>query len=129
MDAIADNLLCLVAAHVASKECSTSAPKDRYWELLRKTTRVRPWADGAIERTYQAQRAKDDAMADSVAGNVATHPHRQPLVIHCKGNFHSDYGPGTAARMAWRVPLARAAVVSMVAVPDVTKADVAGSLK
>lgn len=49
---------------------------------------------------------------------------RQPLVIHCNGNFHSDYGLGTATRLAQRAPLAQAAIISMIAVPDVSKADV-----
>jgi hypothetical protein len=83
-----------------------------------------PGADGAVERMYRAQCAKDDAMAEGIAQYLATNPHRQPLVIHCNGNFHSDYGLGTAARLAQRAPLAQAAIISMIAVPDVAKAEV-----
>jgi len=137
LDVIAGNLPRPVAAQVASKEGSaspflphtTTAPQDRYWELFVETMKGHPGAEGAVDRMYRAQCAKDDAMAESVAGYLASHPHRQPLVIHCNGNFHSDFGLGTAARIASRVPLAQSAVISMVAVPDVPKADVTTSLK
>ena len=63
-------------------------------------------------------------MAEGIAEYLATHPHRQPLIIQCNGSFHSDYGLGTAARVSQRVPLAQAAIVSMIAVADLAKADV-----
>lgn len=137
LDVVAGNLPRPVAAQVAGKDGSaspflprtTTAPQDRYWELFVETMKGHPGAEGAVERMYRAQCAKDDAMAESVANYLATNPHRQPLVIHCNGNFHSDFGLGTAARVASRVPLAQAAVVSMVAVPDVPKADATASLK
>jgi uncharacterized iron-regulated protein len=132
LDLIAGNLPRPVAGKVASKEGSmspflartTTAPMDRYWELFGEAMKGHPGADGALERMYRAQCAKDDAMAEGIANYLATNPHRQPLVIHCNGNFHSDYGLGTAARLAQRAPLAQAAIISMIAVPDVTKADV-----
>lgn len=132
LDVIAGNLPRKVAAQVASKEGSespflprtTTAPQDRYWELFVETMKGHPGAEGAVERMYRAQCAKDDAMAESVAGYLASHPHRQPLVIHCNGNFHSDYGLGTATRLAARAPLTQSACISMVAVADVSKADV-----
>jgi uncharacterized iron-regulated protein len=46
------------------------------------------------------------------------------MVIHCNGNFHSDYGLGVATRLAQRVPIAQQAIISMVGVTDVEKADV-----
>jgi uncharacterized iron-regulated protein len=137
LDVIAGNLPRPVAGKVASKEGSispflprvTTAPLDRYWELFAETMKGHPGADGAVERMYRAQCAKDDAMAEGIADYLATHPHRQPLVIHCTGSFHSDYGLGTAARLAQRAPLAQAAIVSMIAVPDVAKADVTNDRK
>jgi uncharacterized iron-regulated protein len=137
LDVIAGNVPRRVAGKVASKEGSTSpflprattAPLDRYWELFAETMKGHPGADGAVERMYRAQCAKDDAMAEGIADYLATNPHRQPLVIHCNGNFHSDYGLGTAARLAQRAPLAQAAIVSMIAVPDVAKADVTNDRK
>jgi len=137
-DVIAGNLPRSVAGKVASKEGSmspflpraTTAPLDQYWELFGEAMKGHPGADGgAVERMYRAQCAKDDAMAEGIADYLATNPHRQPLVIHCNGNFHSDYGLGTAARLAQRAPLAQAAIISMVAVPDVAKADVTNDRK
>ncbi|HEX3150570.1 MAG TPA: ChaN family lipoprotein [Gemmataceae bacterium] len=137
LDVIAGNLPRPVASKVASKEGSmspflprtTTAPLDRYWELFVETMKNHPGAEGGVERMYKAQCAKDDAMAEGIADYLAINPHRQPLVIHCNGNFHSDYGLGTATRLATRAPLVQAAIISMVGVPDVAKADVAGSLK
>ncbi len=131
LDVIAGNLPRPVAAKVASKEGSmspflprrTTAPNDRYRELFDETMKGHPGAEGIVDRMYLAQCAKDDAMAEGMAEYLLSNPHRQPFVIHDNGNFHSDYGLGTAARFAQRVPLAQQAIISMVAVPDVTKAD------
>lgn len=131
-DVIAGNLPRPVAAKVASKDGSasqflprfTTAPKDRYWELFVEAMKDHPGAEGSVDRMYQSQCAKDDAMAEGIADYVNSNPHRQPLVVHCNGNFHSDYGLGTAARVAQRIPLAQQAVISMVAAPDVTKAEI-----
>ncbi|HQR06781.1 MAG TPA: ChaN family lipoprotein [Gemmatales bacterium] len=131
LDVIAGNLPRPVAAKVASKEGSTSpflprrttAPNDRYRELFDETMKGHPGADGIVDRMYLAQCAKDDAMAEGMADYLLSNPHRQPLVLHDNGNFHSDYGLGTAARLAQRVPLAQQAIISMVAAPDVSKAD------
>ncbi|SRR5579883_54628 len=136
-DLIAGNLPRRVAAQVASKEGSlslflprmTTAPLDRYWELFREAMKDHPGADRGLERMYRAQCAKDDAMAEGIADYLATNPHRQPLVIHCNGNFHSDYGLGTAARLAQRATLAQVAIISMIAVADVAKADVTNDRK
>lgn len=68
-------------------------------------------------------------MAEGIADYLAMNPHRQPLIIHCNGNFHSDYGLGTAARLQQRTPLLQTAIISMVAVPDVAKADVTADRK
>jgi uncharacterized iron-regulated protein len=138
-DVIAGNLPRPVAGRVASKEGTmspflprtTTAPLDKYWELFGEAMKGHPGAEGAgadgaemVLRMYRAQCAKDDAMAEGIADYLATNPHRQPLVIQCNGSFHSDYGLGTAARLAQRTPLAQAAIISMIAVPDVAKADV-----
>jgi uncharacterized iron-regulated protein len=137
LDVIGGNLPRPVAAKVASKEGSMSpylprkmsAPNDRYRELFDETMKGHPGAEGMMDRMYLAQCAKDDAMAEGVADYLLSNPHRQPLVIHCCGNFHSDYGLGTAARVMQRVPLAQQAIISMVSVPDVAKADVSKDLK
>jgi uncharacterized iron-regulated protein len=137
LDVIAGNLPRPVAGKVASAQGSlspflpraTTAPMDRYWELFAEAMKEHPGAEGGVERMYRAQCAKDDAMAEAIADYLATNPHRQPLVIHCNGSFHSDYGLGTAARLAQRAPLAQAAIISMIAVPDVAHADVTNDRK
>lgn len=137
VDVIAGNLPRPVASKVASKEGSnspylprtTTTPIDRYYELFAEVMKGHPGAEGAVERMYRAQCAKDDAMAEAIADYIGANPHRQPLIIHCNGNFHSDYGLGTAARLAQRSPLCQAAIISMVAVPDVAKADVTADRK
>jgi len=136
-DVIAGNLPRPVAMRVASKEGSsspflprrTTAPADRYRELFEDTMKGHPGMEGALERMYQAQCAKDDAMAEGIDDYLNSNPHRQPLVIHCNGSFHSDYGLGTAMRVAQRVPLAQQAIITMAAVPDLTKPDVEGNRK
>jgi uncharacterized iron-regulated protein len=135
LDVVAGNLPKSVASRTASKDGPgaspflprvTTAPRDRYWELFGEAMKNHPGADGAVERMYRAQCAKDDAMAESVADYLAANPHRQPLVIHCNGNFHSDYGLGAATRLAQRVPLAQPAIISMMAAADVAQADWSG---
>ncbi|MFO0938532.1 MAG: ChaN family lipoprotein [Gemmataceae bacterium] len=137
LDVLAANLPRPVASKVASKEGSTSpflpklttAPQDQYWELFAETMKGHPGMEGAVERMYRAQCAKDDAMAESMAGYITTNPHRHPLVIHCNGNFHSDYGLGTMYRLTTRLPLLQSANISMIAVADVAKADVTTDMK
>lgn len=131
LDVIAGNLPRPVAAKVASKDGSnspflprkTSAPMDRYRELFDDTMKGHPGIEGMMDRMYQAQCAKDDAMAESMANYLLSHPHRKPLMVHCNGNFHSDYGLGTAARFIERMPLSQHAIISMMATTEVTKAD------
>lgn len=137
LDVIAGNIPRPVASKVASKEGSTSkflprsstTPQDKYWELFSDTMKGHPNAEGAVERMYRAQCAKDDAMAEGIADYLSTNPHRQPFVIQCNGNFHSDYGLGTATRVAQRVPLAQSAVITMMETTDVAKADVTEARK
>lgn len=133
LDVIAGNLPRTTAAKVAGKDGitspffprSTTAPADRYRELFMDAMKGHPGVEGAAEKMYQAQCAKDDAMAEAIADYLNSHPHRQPLVIHCNGNFHSDYGLGTASRLVQRVPLAQLGIISMVAADDVANADIA----
>jgi uncharacterized iron-regulated protein len=137
LDVIAGNIPRPVAARVSSKEGSNSpylprkvtAPNDRYRELFEDAMKGHPGADGMAERMYLAQCTKDDAMAEGMADYLLSNPHRQPLVVHCNGNFHSDYGLGTAARLMQRVPLAQQSIISMVGAVDITKADLSKEFK
>ena len=66
-----------------------------------------------MDRYYRSQCLKDDTMAESIADYLAQHHHRQPLVVHLCGKFHSDFGQGTAWRLLSRKPLLSLSVVSM----------------
>lgn len=61
---------------------------------------------------YAAQCVKDDAMAESIADHRRAH--REDLVVHLCGRFHSDFGLGTVERLATRAPGTRIAITSMV---------------
>jgi len=94
---------------------STTAPRDAYWERFEEAMREHEGAEDrrARLRYYRAQCLKDDAMAESIADYLAQHRHRNPLVLHVCGKFHSDFGQGTVQRLLGRRPLIRVAVVSM----------------
>jgi len=66
-----------------------------------------------IERMFQAQCVKDEAMAESIADHLATRAPDSPLVVHWCGRFHSDYHLGTVERLARRRPDLAIAVVGM----------------
>jgi uncharacterized iron-regulated protein len=91
----------------------TSAEADLYAQRFEATMKEHMGAAGAdmLQRFYQAQCLKDDAMAESIADFLATHPARKPLVVHYAGRFHVEEGLGTVARTLARLPLARTAVL------------------
>lgn len=74
------------------------------------------------ERFYQAQCVKDETMAESVAR--ARRDPGQPLVIHYNGDFHSDYGEGTAARTRRRLGNAKVLIVTAIPVSSLDSVDV-----
>jgi uncharacterized iron-regulated protein len=78
------------------------------------------------DRFYLAQCVKDETMGESIA-RAATATSESPLVIHFNGAFHSDFGDGTVARAARRIPSARRLVISAVPLPDLTTADSAAT--
>ena len=73
-------------------------------------------ADSAVmrsmtDRFYEAQCAKDEAMAESIVrayGAAGT----GTLLLHVNGAFHSNFGLGTAARVTRRAPKLRTAVIT-----------------
>ncbi|HVJ83683.1 MAG TPA: ChaN family lipoprotein [Planctomycetia bacterium] len=117
----------------------TIADKDKYWELFLDAMKGHPDPSGKpiarvelekmSEGMFKAQCAKDDAMAEAMADYLAAHPHRHPLMVHRNGNFHSDYGLGTASRFQRRAPLAQISIISMVSAADVAKPDLSKSEK
>lgn len=69
-----------------------------------------------VERFYEAQCTKDEAMGEAVAAAWRANP--GTVVVHYDGAFHSDYRLGTVARAARRATGARTLVVSAVPVPS-----------
>jgi uncharacterized iron-regulated protein len=69
-------------------------------------------------RFYEAQCAKDETMAESIASAwaAAGTGGTSPLVVHMNGAFHSDFRLGTASRVERRLPGRRVMVVSVVPV-------------
>ena len=63
-------------------------------------------------RFYQAQCVKDETMAESIAR--AHGDGRAPLVIQFNGDFHSDFGEGTVARVKRRLHGSTLMVISAI---------------
>ena len=78
----------------------------------------------AMERFYQAQCAKDETMGESIA-QALVNAGTGAIVVHVNGAFHSDYGLGTAARAAKRLPGKKVVVVSAIPVADLDHITVA----
>ena len=72
-------------------------------------------AAAMTQRFYEAQCAKDETMAESIAANVTP---GAGMVMHVNGAFHSDYRQGTAMRVARRAPDARILVITAVPVDN-----------
>ena len=70
-------------------------------------------ARAQLVRVYEAQCAKDETMAESIAANRGG-----GLVFHVNGAFHSDYGQGTAERVRRRAPSARVLVITALPVEN-----------
>ncbi|MDE0904901.1 MAG: ChaN family lipoprotein [Planctomycetota bacterium] len=68
--------------------------------------------EGALERIFEAQCIKDEAMAESIAEHLASSPSPKPQVVFWCGRFHSDFGLGTVERLVRRMPGLKIAVIS-----------------
>lgn len=73
-----------------------------------------------VWRTYEAQCAKDETMAESIVAARLAHG---TAVVHVNGAFHSDHRLGTVERVKRRAPGDALAVVSFVPVADLDRAD------
>ena len=102
---------------------ATTAPRDAYYQRFVGIMKGHAGANGedAMQKMYRSQCLKDDTMAESIVDYLATNPHRRPLVVHLCGNFHSDYGYGTALRVLTRRPLLKISVFTMDKVDDVNE--------
>jgi uncharacterized iron-regulated protein len=96
----------------------TSAPKDAYWDAFKEAFAEEghgsDFTEEQLYRYYQAQCAKDDAMAESIVDYLKAQQSkgRSPLVVHLCGAFHSDHGRGTVMRVKQRLPSAQIGVIS-----------------
>jgi uncharacterized iron-regulated protein len=65
-----------------------------------------------MDRWFEAQCAKDDTMAETIANYLDARGKDAPLVVHWCGKFHSDHGLGTVERLRRRKPDLRIGIVS-----------------
>jgi len=116
----------------ADLECPTSgAYYDRFLEAMTdhtssKNTPPSPDLHARNDRYYFAQCVKDETMGESVAGGVLKSREHPSTLVHFNGSFHSDFGEGTVASTARRLPGRRLVVVSIVTVPDLDAVAPAG---
>lgn len=99
-------------------------PEDDYFRRFGKAMDEHPMGNGpppspgelaAMKaRFYQAQCVKDETMAESIVR--ARSDAGSPLVIQYNGDFHSDFGQGTAERVRRRLPNAKILVISAIPV-------------
>ena len=74
-------------------------------------------AQAQLVRVYEAQCAKDETMAESIA-RALTSSRGRGVVLHVNGAFHSDFGQGTAERVRRREPGVRTVVITAVPVEN-----------
>jgi uncharacterized iron-regulated protein len=106
-------------------------PKDDYYHRFAVAMGSHPMGDGPpptaaeqlaiTDRFYQAQCVKDETMAESIAR--ARSDAMSPLVIQYNGDFHSDFGEGTAERTKRRLPKAKIMIISAIPVASFDSVD------
>jgi uncharacterized iron-regulated protein len=115
-----------IAAHEQVFAARSRTPQpDLYWTNFVASMKDHAGAESPekIKSFYAAQCAKDDAMAEAIADFMAVNRHRPRIVVHLCGQFHSDYGLGTAFAVAPRHPLLRSAIVTMELIPKTGSPD------
>jgi len=75
-----------------------------------------PEAQRKAERSFAAQAARDDTMAESIV--LARHQYPGRRVFHLTGNFHAEGFLGTVTRLKLRDPTLKIAVIDPVQVAD-----------
>ena len=76
------------------------------------------------DRFYEAQCAKDEAMAEALVASWRAAPSGS-VALHVDGAFHSDYGLGTAERARRRAPGVKSVVLTAVPVKDLARPEIA----
>jgi uncharacterized iron-regulated protein len=88
--------------------------EDDYFKKFMAAMGSHPGSTG--ENFYLAQCLKDETMAESIHRAFNAAGIANPVIVHVNGAFHSDYGLGTASRVARRMQLVRTLVISMLPV-------------
>lgn len=96
-------------------------PEDEYWvrflEAMDASTATdstaHASADPLLVRTYEAQCARDETMAETIAAMMDDR-----RILHVNGAFHSDFHLGIVPRVLRRAPDADILVISALAVDD-----------
>ena len=96
---------------------------DDYFKRFGKAMAEHPMGPGGptVENMYRAQCVKDETMAESIVR--ARFDAVPPLVIHYNGDFHSEFGEGTAERVRRRLPHAKVLIISAIPVPALDTID------
>jgi uncharacterized iron-regulated protein len=84
---------------------------DDYYRKFMAAMGAHPGSTG--ENFYLAQCLKDETMSESIHTAFNASGIANPVIVHVNGAFHSDYGLGTASRVARRMPRVRTVVISM----------------
>jgi uncharacterized iron-regulated protein len=117
------SLSALPTAERALIAGSLQCPKDAYFDRFAASMGEHPGSTPAteaastslstIDRYYQSQCAKDETMAESIAGSFERHDGGPRLIVHFTGAFHSDFGTGTLERVRTRLPGRRVVALSV----------------
>jgi uncharacterized iron-regulated protein len=117
------SLSALPTAERALIAGSLQCPKDAYFDRFAASMGEHPGSTTATEaastslatldRYYQSQCAKDETMAESIAGSFERHDGGPRLIVHFTGAFHSDFGTGTLERVRLRLPGRRVVALSV----------------
>jgi uncharacterized iron-regulated protein len=103
-------------------------PEDDYWvrfleamdASIAADSTAHANADPLLVRTYEAQCARDETMAETIAAMLD-----ERRVLHINGAFHSDYHLGIVPRILRRAPDAEILVISAMTVADLADPPVA----
>jgi uncharacterized iron-regulated protein len=124
-----DGLGALDAAPLRERELAAATidcPQDDYWvrfveamtEAMAPDGGAHPTANAMLQNTYLAQCARDETMAESIAGIS-----REGPVFHVNGSFHTDFDLGIVPRLRFRVPGLTIRTISAVPVDDLAGLD------
>jgi uncharacterized iron-regulated protein len=115
------SLSALPTAERALIAGSLQCPRDAYFDRFAASMGEHPGSTPAtastslatLDRYYESQCAKDETMAESIAGSFERHDGGPRLIVHFTGAFHSDFGSGTLERVRLRLPGRRVVALSV----------------